>query len=70
MELVIDSNDPEVMGRSKDRLIDITWWSKVAKQPPESIIVTQNTDGTFYSVSIQFPSQKAISEFKYALSKL
>ena len=70
MNIVFDRDEPILTGRSEECLLDVRWWMALSRQEPEAIMIMQNPNGTFSSVTIEFPSANAVDEFRYKLGKL
>lgn len=69
MKVELDRDDKRLIGRRQEQLLDMNWWMGLSHQQREAITITQNANGSFASVAIDLPSNNAIAEFEYQLSK-
>lgn len=66
----LDRNDPKLIGRSEELMLDPKWWAALSGLKPALIRITQNTNGTFASVAFELASKDAVADFEYKLSKV
>jgi hypothetical protein len=71
INIVLDRDDPKLLGRGEELLLDPTWWAKLSGlKQPALIHITQNPNGTFASVALELASRNAVADFEYKLSEV